>query len=306
MRISTNTIYQSGTNRLMDLQNDLSKLNEQISSGKKVRSPADDPIASARILELTHSQDLNDTYANTRNVAKTSLETYETNLTSITNVILDAQSSLVAAGNGAYNDQQRANIASELQGRLDSLIGLVNTKDAQGNYMYSGHQTGTVPFVLNTVTGDMDFQGDASKRSLQVDVQRQMAVTYTGNELFQANGNDLFANLKDMIGLLNTPITDATSQQTYSDGLANTITKVQGVLDQVLNVRADLGSKLNELDTLDVTGSDMDLQYKASISKLQDLDYTEALSDLSKRSTILEAAQKSYVQTSQLSLFQFI
>lgn len=306
MRISTNTIYQSGTNRLMDLQNDLSKLNEQISSGKKVRTPADDPVAAARILELTNSQNLNDTYAATRNVAKTSLETYETNMTSITNVILDAQASLVAAGNGAYNNQQRVNIASELQGRLDSLIGLANTRDAQGNYMYSGHKTDTVPFVLNTVTGDMDFQGDTSKRALQVDVQRQMPVTYSGSELFQANGNDLFANLKDMIGLLNTPITDATTQQTFSNGLANTITKVQGVLDQVLNVRADLGSKLNELDTLDTTGSDMDLQYTSSISKLQDLDYTEALSDLSKRSTILEAAQKSYVQTSQLSLFAFI
>lgn len=306
MRISTNSIYQSGTNRLMDLQNDLSKLNEQISSGKRVRTPADDPVASARILELTNAQNMNSIYASTRNVAKTSLESYETNMTSITNVILDVQSSLVAAGNGSYNDQQRANIASELQGRLDSLIGLVNTKDAQGNYMYSGHQTGTVPYVLNTVTGDIDFQGDTEKRSLQVDVQRQMAVTYSGNELFQANGNDLFETLQDMISLLKTPITDATTQTNYSNGLADTMTKVQGVLDQVLNVRADLGSKLNELDTLDVTGSDMDLQYTASISKLQDLDYTEALSDLAKRSTILEAAQKSYVQTSQLSLFQFI
>jgi flagellar hook-associated protein 3 FlgL len=172
--------------------------------------------------------------------------------------------------------------------------------------MYSGHQTGTVPYVLNTVTGNIDFQGDTEKRSLQVDVQRQMPVTYSGTELFQANGNDLFGTLQDMISLLKTPITDATTQTNFSNGLADTMTKVQGVLDQVLNVRADLGSKLNELDTLDVTGSDMELQYTASISKLQDLDYTEALSDLAKRSTILEAAQKSYVQTSQLSLFQFI
>ena len=306
MRISTNTIYQSGTSRLMDLQNDLSKLNEQISSGKKVRSPADDPVASARILELTHAQNMNDTYTSTRNVAKTSLETYETNMTSITNVILDVQSALVSAGNGSYNDQQRQNIASELQGRLDSLVGLVNTKDAQGNYLYSGYQTSTVPYALNTGTGNIDFKGDTGTRSLQVDVQRQMAVTYSGDQLFQANGNDLFASLKDMIDLLKTPITDTTTQQAFTTGLATNVSKVQGVLDQVLNVRADLGSKLNELDTLDVTGSDMDLQYTSSISKLQDLDYTEALSDLSKRSTILEAAQKSYVQTSQLSLFQYI
>ncbi|SDK12543.1 flagellar hook-associated protein 3 FlgL [Methylophilus rhizosphaerae] len=304
MRISTNTIYQSGTNRLMDLQNDLSKLQEQISSGKKVRSPADDPVAAARVLELTNAQNMNNTYTETRKVAKTSLETYESSLTSITNVIQDIQSSLVNAGNGSYTNDQRQIIANELQTRLDTLVGLSNTKDSQGNYMYSGYQTETAPF--DTSTGSVVFQGDSSKRALQVDVRRQMQVTYTGDQVFQANGNDLFATLQDTINLLNTPITDDASQQAFSSGLADSITKMQGSLNQVLSVRADLGSKLNELDTLDTTGSDMDLQYQTSISNLQDLDYTEALSDLAKKSTILEAAQKSYVQTSQLSLFSFL
>lgn len=304
MRISTNTIYQSGTNRLMDLQNDLSKLQEQISSGRKVRSPADDPVAAARVLELTNAQNMNNTYTETRKVAKTSLETYESSLTSITNVIQDIQSSLVNAGNGSYTNDQRQIIANELQSRLDTLVGLSNTKDSQGNYMYSGYQTETAPF--DTSTGSVVFQGDSSKRALQVDVRRQMQVTYTGDQVFQANGNDLFATLQDTINLLNTPITDDASQQAFSSGLADSITKMQGSLNQVLSVRADLGNKLNELDTLDTTGSDMDLQYQTSISNLQDLDYTEALSDLAKKSTILEAAQKSYVQTSQLSLFSFL
>ena len=304
MRISTNTIYQSGTNRLMDLQSDLSKLNEQISSGKKVRSPADDPVASARILELSNAQNMNNTYTETRKVARTSLETYESSLTSITSVIQDVQSSLVNAGNGAYTNEQRKIIANELQVRLDTLVGLSNTKDAQGDYMYAGYQTETAPF--DSSTGSVVFQGDSSKRALQVDVRRQMQVTYTGDQVFQANGNDLFANLKDTIDLLSTPITDDATQQAFSNGLADSIKNMQASLDQVLIVRADLGSKLNELDTLDNTGSDMNLQYKASISNLQDLDYTEALSELAKKTTILEAAQKSYVQTSQISLFSFL
>jgi len=304
MRISTNTIYQSGTNRLMDLQSDLSKLNEQISSGKKVRSPADDPVAAARILELTNAQNMNDTYMETRKVATTSLETYEASLTSITDVIQDVQSSLVKAGNGSYSDEQRQIIANELQVRLNTLIGMANIKDAQGDYMYAGYQSDTPPF--DDSTGNVVFQGDSSKRALQVDVRRQMQVTYTGDQVFQANGNDVFATLKNTIDLLNTPITDAATQQAFNDGLADSIKKMQGSLDQVLIVRADLGSKMNELDTLDVTGSDMQLQYKSSISNLQDLDYTEALSELAKKNTILEAAQKSYVQTSQLSLFSFL
>lgn len=301
MRISTNTVFQTGTNRLMDLQNEMSKLNEQISSGKRVRSPADDPIGSARILELGNAKNMNETYTNTRLSARGSLETYESNLTSITNVVLDVQSSIVAAGNGSYNDQQRKSIATDLQARLDSLVGLANVKDAQGKYLYAGYDSAN-PAFTNTGT----FQGDSNRMALQVDVQRQMAVTFTGDQVFQANGNDLFATLQAAVTLLNTPITDATTKQNLTTGLATANTNMQEALDQILNVRAEIGSKLNELDTLDVNGSDLELQYTKSLSALEDLDYTVALSDLAKKNTILEAAQKSFVQTSSLSLFSFI
>lgn len=301
MRISTNTVFQTGTNRLMDLQNDMSKLNEQISSGKRVRSPADDPIAAARILELGNAKNMNDTYTNTRSSAQGSLETYESNLTSITNVVLDVQSALVSAGNGGYNDQQRKSIATDLQARLESLIGLANVKDAQGRYLYAGFDSANPAF---SSTGT--FQGDSNRLAMQVDVQRQMSVTFSGDQVFQANGNDLFATLQSTIALLNTPVTDATSKQNLTTGIGNAITGMQGALDQVLNVRAEIGSKLNEIDTLNVNGSDLELQYTKSLSTLEDLDYTEALSELAKKNTILEAAQKSFVSTSQLSLFSFI
>ncbi|HEY0906015.1 MAG TPA: flagellar hook-associated protein FlgL, partial [Methylophilus sp.] len=146
MRISTNTMFQTGTNRLMDLQNDLSKLNQQISSGKRVLTPADDPVAAARILEINQAQQINTTYTSTRNVARTSLETYESNLSSVTDLILDVQSSLVSAGNGAYSNQQRTNIATELQAKLDTLVGLANGKDSQGKYMYAGYDSANPAF----------------------------------------------------------------------------------------------------------------------------------------------------------------
>ena len=301
MRISTNTMFQTGTNRLMDLQNDLSKLNQQISSGKRVLTPADDPVAAARILEINQAQQMNTTYTSTRNVARTSLETYESNLSSVTDLILDVQSSLVSAGNGAYSNQQRTNIATELQAKLDTLVGLANGKDSQGKYMYAGYDSANPAF-----SSSGGFQGDSARMSLQVDAQRQMPVTFTGDQVFQANGNDLFASLQGMISLLNTPITDSTTQQTFSTGLATAITSVQESLDQVLNIRAEIGGKLNELDTLDTTGSDLSLQYTQSLSTLQDLDYTQALSDLAKKNTSLEAAQKSFVSTSQLSLFSLL
>jgi flagellar hook-associated protein 3 FlgL len=132
-----------------------------------------------------------------------------------------------------------------------------------------------------------------------------MAVNVTGDSVFQGGGNDIFATLSNLVTLLNTPLTPAT-QAAFSAGIATGIDSMKTGLDNVLNVRASVGSKLHELDSLDNAGADRSLQYSKSLSDLQDLDYASALSDLSKNQTIMEAAQKSFVAVTSLSLFDFM
>lgn len=303
MRISTNSIYQSGISKINNLQSEQVKLQQQISTGKRISTPADDPVASARALEISHAQNNNEKFADTRQAAQLKLNTLEANLTGITDMLVSTQSSLIAAGNGSFSDLERRLIATELNGTLEAMVGLANTKDAAGNYIYAGFQTNTAPFIANALGAS--YVGDNNAQLLQVDTQRLMAVNVTGNNVFQAGGNDVFATLKNLVNLLNTPLTPAT-QAAFSAGLATGIDSVKAGLDNVLNVRASIGSKLNELDALDITGTDRSLQYSKSLSELQDLDYASALSDLSKNQTIMEAAQKSFVATTSLSLFDFI
>lgn len=298
MRLSTNTIYQSGVNRLLSLQSAQAQLQEKISTGKEVSKPSDNPVAAARILELSNSKQVNQSYADTRKVARTSLDVYETSLNSVTNALLSVQSSITSAGNGSYTDSERKYIGQEVQTAYDTLLNMANTKDANGNYLYAGFKSDSPAFDSNAV-----YQGDSSQLKMQVDGQRQMGVTFTGDNVFLSN--DIFTQLKNMITALNTPVTSA-NQAAYSATLSTSLGSVKGTLDNVLNVRAEVGSKLNELEALDTTGTDLDLQFDKSLSSIQDLDYTKALSELSKQNTILEAAQKSFVNTTQLSLFQYI
>ena len=303
MRISTNTLYQAGFAKLSDLQSNQSKLQQQIATGRRILSPSDDPIASARALEVSHEKNVNNSFADTRKVAQLKLNTLEANLTSVTNLLVATQSSLVAAGNGALSNAERKIIGTELQGSLEALIGLANTKDAAGNFIYSGFKSDTAAFTA-TPTG-ATYNGDAQQQLLQVDPQRQLSVNVTGDTLF-LNGSNVFSTFKDIVTLLNTPITDATTQANFTSGLSSAIGKLQGSVDNVLNVRTAIGTKLNELDALDVAGTDRDLQYSQSLSDLQDLDYTAALTDLAKQQTIIEAAQKSFVTTTSLSLFDYM
>lgn len=303
MRISTNTLYQAGFAKLSDLQSNQARLQQQIATGRRILSPSDDPVASARALEVSHEKNVNTAFADTRKAAQLKLNTLEANLTSVTNLLVATQSSLVAAGNGALSNAERKIIGTELQGSLDALIGLANTKDAAGNFIYSGFKSDTAAFTA-TPTG-ATYNGDSQQQLLQVDPQRQMSVNVTGDSLF-LNGSNVFSTLKDIVTLLNTPITDATTQANFTSGLSTAIGNLQGSVDNVLNVRTAIGTKLNELDALDVAGTDRDLQYSQSLSDLQDLDYTAALTDLAKQQTIIEAAQKSFVTTTSLSLFDFM
>lgn len=304
MRISTNTLFDSGIQKITSLQVDQSRLQGQISTGKRFSTPSEDPVAAARVLEISQQKEMNATYANVRTVAKTNLETVESSLTNITNLLVAAQSTLVSAGNGAYSNLERSFVATDLKNSLDALVGMANTKDAYGNYMYAGFRSENPAFTASA-TG-ATYNGDSNVQQLKVDAQRLMDVSVSGDDLFLANGNDVFATLNNIVNLLNTPITDATTQAAFSSGLATAITNMQTAVDNVMNVRADVGSKLNELDNLDISGQDRDLQYAKSLSDIQDLDYAEALSEFSKNQTIMEAAQKSFSSTAQLSLFDFI
>ena len=147
MRISTNTLYQAGITKINAIQADQAKLQQQISTGKRILTPSDDPVASARVLEVSFNEGVNKKFADTRQTAQTKLTTLESSLNSITSLLISAQSTLVGAGNATLSNADRGFIASDLNGALQSLLDLANTQDASGNYLYSGTKTDTKPFA---------------------------------------------------------------------------------------------------------------------------------------------------------------
>lgn len=118
--------------------------------------------------------------------------------------------------------------------------------------------------------------------------------------------NSLFSTLGDVIDLLEMPGSGQLGGANLSHGLSVANGNIDRALDHVLAVRASVGSRLKEIDTLDNAGLDKNLQYEQAISTIQDLDYNQALSDLARQQVILQAAQQSFVKTSGLSLFNFL
>jgi flagellar hook-associated protein 3 FlgL len=91
-----------------------------------------------------------------------------------------------------------------------------------------------------------------------------------------------------------------------SNGLASGIVNVDNALSNVLNTRSSIGARLNEIDSLQASGDSIGVQLKQSLSALQDTDYNKAISDLNQQQTTLQAAQKSFAQVSNLSMFTYM
>ncbi|MDP3420597.1 MAG: flagellar hook-associated protein FlgL [Thiobacillus sp.] len=304
MRISTQTLFESGAARLGEVQSDLLKIQQQVASGRRILTPSDDPVGAARALEVTQSQSINTQHGVNRQHAKSALVSVEGALESATSLLLDVKTSIVTASNGSLTDSQRGFLATELRSRFEALLSIANSRDGMGNYQFSGYQTATPPFA-ETATG-AQYQGDQGQRLLQVDATRQMAISNPGQAVFQGGGQDVFNTLKDLITLLQTPVVTPADAAALSSGLALAGSNTDLALDNVLTVRASVGTRLQEIEALDFAGDDRNLQYTQTLSKLQDVDYTQALTQLSQQQFIFEAAQRSFVTVSGLSLFNFL
>jgi flagellar hook-associated protein 3 FlgL len=304
MRISTSMLFQQGAAKISDLQSSLVKTQQQLSTGRRILTPADDPVAAARALDVTQSQSVNAQYATNRQAAVSSLTAVDSTLASVTSVLQDAKSLTINAGNGALSNSERSSLATQLSSGLDQLLALANTTDGIGNYLFSGYQTGTQPFT-KTAAG-AQFNGDQGQRQMQVDGSRQMAVSDSGQAIFRGNNQDIFKTLTDLVNLLQTPVLTPVDNAALTAGLTAANGNIDQSLNNVLTSQASVGSRLKELDALDSAGSSRDIQYSQTLSQLQDVDYAKAISQLTQQQTTLQAAQQSFVKIAGLSLFNYL
>lgn len=409
MRVSTTIFYQQAVNSIQQRQSELTTTQQQISTGRRILLPSDDPVAASRALEVSQSVAGAKQLLTNVDSVKNALGLEEGVLASIGNLIQDAKTTAVAAGNGTLNNSDRASMATELRGRYQELLGLANSTDGNGQYLFSGYKGATQPFA-ETSPGNVTYQGDQGQRLIQISPSRQIAVSDSGVDVFQRikNGNgtfvtaaggnlvtlgpnlgtgvvspgtvataydgnkyrisfssattydisqwnpatsaydipvaanqpytsgsaisvgggqvqisgspaagdtftidpsgnqSLFTTLGDLITLLETPVSGAAGNANLSNGLNTALSNLDNALDNVLTVRASVGARMNEVDSVKSTGEDLQLQYQQTLSNLQDLDYAKAISDLTRQQVNLEAAQKSFVSIQGLSLFNYI
>lgn len=182
MRFSTQMMYQQNMRGITNSQAEWMKYGEQMSTGKRVVNPSDDPIAASQAVVLSQAQAQNSQYTLARTFATQKVSLEESVLSQVTTAIQNAQEKIVYASNGTLSDDDRASLATDIQGLRDQLLNLANTTDGNGRYIFAGYKTETAPFS----EADGKYEGGAESIKQQVDASRSMVIGHTGDKIFDS------------------------------------------------------------------------------------------------------------------------
>ncbi|WP_022654446.1 flagellar hook-associated protein FlgL [Aquaspirillum serpens] len=189
MRISSSFTYQTGAAGINRQQNTLFELQKQLNSLKRINSPSDDPVAAARVLDTKQSDSRNAQFIENTKAVDSALQFSDNALQTVSDIMTQMKEMVVRAGNPAFKDTDLKIISGEFDGKMEELVGVLNTTDGQGNYLFSGTKTSTPPYTIegsrpygaDTV---IRYNGNDGQKSVQTGTARQIAITDPGSATF--------------------------------------------------------------------------------------------------------------------------
>jgi flagellar hook-associated protein 3 FlgL len=300
MRISTQMIQRHAVNGILDRQNELDKTQQQLSTGRRILTPSDDPSGSTQALALREKLGQIDQYNTNIGRLKSRLEAEESTLDAVGDVLQRLRELGVQGLSNSVDAQGRRGIAAEVRELLGSVFDLANAKDGSGEYLFSGLQSETQPFI-DAGAGNYTYQGDQNQRRIQISPTREVQSSDAGSEVFDnldiaAGGKQsIFKTIYDFAADLeaNTPNSDI-------------LTDLDTAMSSVFSVRAKIGGRINAVDSQEQVNAQFKVQTQSVLSSVEDLDYAEAIGRMNLQLAGLEAAQKSFQRVQNLSLFSVL
>ena len=299
MQISTNSYFRQNTESFQDLKAQAAKLQEQISTGKKIAAASDDPVSFSDLALLKARDARLAQYKRNIDVARQTLTLEDAALQQASNLLTRVKELVITGSNDSLSSGDRQLVGIEAKGLEDSLLDLANTKDSNGLPIFGGFVSGN-PFQRQ-VDESIVYKGDANKTQQAVGDDAQVTVGFSGHEVFDRvpMGNGPSKSVFAILKAISDALADGKSPVTPNDDIAK-------ALDHIISQQAEVGSRLSLLDNAEQKLQDNQTATTAQISILQDTDIEKTVTDLKQKLTTLEAAQTSFVKIAQLSLFNYL
>lgn len=193
MRISDAQRFDQAINNILRLQENTARFQNQIASGKKVNSPADDPVAAAQALLISERVAAAEQYDRNAGFADLNLSQQESAIASANEAMQRIRELTIQGKTATVTLADRRFIAAEMRQRLDEVRSLANSRNAAGEYVFAGSRVDTQAFTLDAA-GNVVYNGDQTARDIKISEFRSVTEGFTGFEAFMAirNGNGTY------------------------------------------------------------------------------------------------------------------
>ena len=292
MRITAGMSQRHVLADLRRVQERLADAQSRVSSGKQIEKPSDDPLGAERDLRLRGELETTKAYRTGVDESRSWLDATDSALSSISDIVQRARELTVQAANGATTPSQRQSIKLEIDALTDQLKTTLNSA-YDGRYIFSGTATDTPPYDLSSATPDA-YQGDANPVVRQIGPGVSVQVNVTADDVLSG----LLPTLRTISSHLQSG--DAASLQTTD------LQALDAGVDTVTSARAQVGATTNRVDAAGLRLDDLHDVTTAFLSKTEDADLPQALTDLSAQQNALTAALHGGASLIQQSLLDFL
>ena len=306
MKISTSLFFDRSTQQLTNVQSNLSQTQEQLSTGKQIVKPSDAPNKAALVTRLESELSRQTSYQDTLKSVSVRLTAEETALKNTSDVMYRIKELATQAANDTLSDQDRKSVSIELKTLRDQVLSLANSRDSNGNYLFSGSKA-SQPAFSQDAKGHVSYQGDQARMQVNIGDSRRVNLNMPGSDVYNRvvrddgkgnkTGVDFFQSLDDLVNAVQ-----SVDQVGIQRGLSEIDTLQNGISEGLGKVGADLSVVDLQTNVLD----QVVLNLKSTRSDVEDLDYTAAITKMNKDQLALQAAQSSFAKISQLSLFTYL
>ena len=306
MKVSTSMFFDNASKQLGSIQSSLAKTQTQLSTGKQINRPSDAPDKSSLITRLQSEMTRQASYQGNLNAVNVRLQAEETALRNTSNVMYRFKELAVQAANDTLSTADRNTLSFEMIQLREQILSMANSQDSNGNYLFAGSRVAQQPFGEDA-KGRVVYQVDQSRMLVPVGDNRQMNLNIPGSDVFvrlvrdDDKGNKIgvgfFQALSDMVDAVKN-----TDRPNIQRGIKELDRMQQGISD----ANAQLGTDMNVVDSQGGVLDEITLRLKTTLSDVQDLDYTEAITKMNKDQLALESAQSTFAKISKLSLFNYI
>ena len=294
MRVTQNTSANLVTENLQTILQRQTQLEQYASTGIKVSNPGDDPSTAQQILGLQAQKATTAQYARNITSGTTMLSMSDSAMSSMSDALTRTQQIAVQMASGTSSNSTEGAV-QELQQLKSQMISLGNTQ-MNGKYIFGGFKNDAPPFDASGA-----FSGTADATNVQVDSGTSVAVSYSGSALISGSTPPGGTDIMQMYDHLISAVQSGDSTQVHD--LLGTVTSASS---QVLTGRAVVGASMNRLTDASTAGSSKTLATTTAISSLQDVDYLQVVSDLTKQQTAYQTAIAASAKVSQISLLDYL